>query len=99
MSYEEEDTCLRVAAASMSYAEEDNQGKETQFHKASLLPLDVDRSNGCRTRGECWAVAGCVDRTDHVQLQRPPGVCMLMHARLPHNHAAQAQAQGLRRNS
>ena len=56
-------------------------GKAPQLHKASLLHLDVDRSNGCRTRGECWAAAGCVERTDRVQLQRPPSICMLMHAR------------------
>ena len=53
----------------------------SQLHKASLLHLDVDRSNGCRTRGECWAAAGCVERTERVQLQRPPSICMLMHAR------------------
>ncbi len=51
------------------------------LHKASLLHLDVDRSNGCRTRGECWAAAGCVELTERVQLQRPPSICMLMHAR------------------
>ena len=56
-------------------------GKAPQLHKASLLHLDVDRSNGCRTRGECWAAAGCVERTERVQLQRPPSICMLMHAR------------------
>jgi len=48
----------------------------SQLHKASLLHLDVDRSNGCRTRGECWAAAGCVERTERVQLQRPPSICM-----------------------
>jgi hypothetical protein len=47
--------------------------------EASLLHLVVDRSNGCRTRGECWASAGCVDRTERVQLQR--SICMLMLAR------------------
>ena len=57
------------------------RGKTPQLHKASLLHLDVDRSNGCRTRGECWAAAGCVERTERVQLQRPPSICMLMHAR------------------
>ena len=45
--------------------------------EASLLHLVVDRSNGCRTRGECWAAAGCVERTERVQLQRPPSICML----------------------
>ncbi len=59
----------------------DGRGKAPQLHKASLLHLDVDRSNGCRTRGECWAAAGCVERTERVQLQRPPSICMLMHAR------------------
>ena len=49
--------------------------------EASLLHLVVDRSNGCRTRGECWAAAGCVERTERVQLQRPPSICMLMLAR------------------
>ena len=45
--------------------------------EASLLHLDVDRSNCCSTRGECWAAAGCVERTERVQLQRPPSICML----------------------
>ena len=60
---------------------QDGRGKAPQLHKASLLHLDVDRSNGCRTRDECWAAAGCVERTERVQLQRPPSICMLMHAR------------------
>jgi hypothetical protein len=40
--------------------------------RPSCTRLDVDRSNGCRTRCECWAAAGCVERTERVQLQRPP---------------------------
>jgi hypothetical protein len=55
--------------------------KAPQLHKASLWRLDVDWSNGCRTRVECWAMAVCVDRTDRMQLQRPPSVCMLMYVR------------------
>ena len=35
-----------------------------------------------RVRGECcWEEAVCVERTELVQLQRPPNVCMLVHAR------------------
>ena len=29
----------------------------------------------------CWEEAVCVERTELVQLQRPPNVCMLVHAR------------------
>ena len=44
------------------------------------------RFDGRRTRGEycgecCWEEAVCVERTELVQLQRPPNVCMLVHAR------------------
>ncbi len=44
------------------------------------------RFDGRRTRGEyygecCWEEAVCVERTELVQVQRPPNVCMLVHAR------------------
>ena len=44
------------------------------------------RFDGRRTRGEycgecCWEEAVCVERTELVQLHRPPNVCMLGHAR------------------
>ena len=33
-------------------------------------------------RVRCWEEAVCVERTELVQLQRPPNVCMLVHARV-----------------
>jgi hypothetical protein len=35
----------------------------------------------CRTRDKWWEGDDCVDRTERVQLQRPPSICMLMLAR------------------
>ena len=73
----------RVRARAFDRASFDAHAGPVRCRRA--VPRSSDSST-VAARGEycgecCWEEAVCVERTELVQLQRPPNVCMLVHAR------------------
>jgi hypothetical protein len=51
------------------------------FNKHTLFQRQCMGVEVVRVRGECWTEAGFVDRTECVQLKRPPVVRIFIHSR------------------